>query len=109
MNRRTIIIAGLIIAFVAVLSLRGSAQPAEHPVEPEPIGRYQLCSGHYETLTVTADSISSKSHEGLFRLDTVTGEVLEYTALLDVRKGQFNGDIQGQWRSLPAPQKLSKP
>lgn len=43
------------------------------------VGRYQLCAGAYEATTVTDGKQNTSQVPGLFRIDTVTGDVSRYS------------------------------
>ena len=64
-------------------------------VEPGGIGRYQLASGSYGITVLLAANLVERTQNGLFRIDTETGEVQEYKLMLIA-----GGEQKSRWVPL---------
>jgi hypothetical protein len=76
----------LVLAGLLVVGVVGISRGTEDQRTP---GRYQLVSGRISVIGNEA-----RSNEGLFRLNTETGEVDQYVVL------QTSGDNHGRWIPL---------
>ena len=84
---------------IAVVSLRGNAEaPATRPGQ---VGRYQLCFGKYEFKSLGKDNRAMI--EGLFRLDTQTGEFSVYQLALEPMDDGKNFHLVPSWFGMCRP------
>ena len=75
------ILAGIVVLSVACL-WGGTRSHGADTVEAKGIGRYQIASGVYGVSVVIGVNTVDRTQNGLFRIDTETGEVQEYRLML---------------------------
>ena len=79
MNKK---IVAIVVAVVAGGLWGGTRSNGLDRVEPGGIGRYQLASGVYSITVVIGNTPVERTRNGIFRIDTETGEVQEYRLML---------------------------